>query len=194
MNLTKADNLPFDPRSQMSDIFVDGFGQHLTIFSKDKNRLATAFSHIFDLSHFYVAHDDTTISAMTACTSHFSPLKFDKLTCQKELGFLRGRLAYFGLTKYLVNHKFPFEFAPNMGRIEIVATAAAFRGQGIAFALINHIIATTPFEEYVLEVASDNTSAIRLYEKLGFVVFTKVDVPWYMKKYIVGYLYMRYTK
>ena len=189
-----ASELDFDVSSQMSEIFVAGFGQHMTPFSRDKQRLVRTFAHIFDLSHFYVAHKDGVVAAMTACTSHFSPIKFDKQICQKELGFLRGWVAYSQLTKFIVEHKFPFEFTPNMGRIEIVATAPAFRGQGVAFALISHILANTPFAEYVLEVASDNTAAIKLYEKLGFAAFTQVEVPWFMRRWIAGFSYMKHEK
>ncbi|MCL1998176.1 MAG: GNAT family N-acetyltransferase [Turicibacter sp.] len=194
MNFTQADKLDFDPRPQMGEIFVDGFGQHMSVFSRDKKRLTRAFAHIFNLSDFYVAHENGIIKAMTACTSGAAPVRFDKAACQRELGFLRGWLAYSQLTKFVVEHKFPFEFAENMGRIEIVATAAAFRGQGAAFGLIGRIMEITPFEEYVLEVVNDNYAAIRLYEKLGFAVFTEASVPWYVRRFLAGFLYMKCGK
>ncbi|MEI4771401.1 N-acetyltransferase [Psychrobacillus sp. FJAT-51614] len=64
----------------------------------------------------------------------------------------------------------PFEeFPPNTGSIEFVGTTSEFRGQGVASQIINHIIENTPYNDYVIEeVADTNTSAMNLYNKLGF--------------------------
>ena len=189
----RADKLDFDPRPQMAKIFAEGFAHLFVAFSKDTELLAKAFAHIFELQHFYVAIQGEAIVGMTACTSGISPIVFDKKACRKELGFLRGWIAYTQLTKYIVNHKFPFDFAPNMGRIEIVGTATVFRGKGIAYDLIKYIIESTSYEEYVLEVIDDNVGAIKLYEKLGFETFEKVEMPSSVKGMINAFLYMKYT-
>jgi len=189
----QADKLNFDPRPQMGAIFADGFGHLLKFFSRDTKRLAKAFAHTFDLQCFYVAVQGDTILAMTACTNGVSPVTFDKAICRKELGFFRGGLAHVMLTKYIANHKFPFDFAADMGRIEIVATAAAFRGKGIAHGLIKHIMQATPYTHYVLVVVEGNTPAIKLYEKLGLKVIKKVEMPPIIKQAskINSFLYMK---
>jgi len=187
----KANKLEFDPRPQMADIFVEGFAHHFVAFSKDKQRLAKAFAHVFDLQHLYVAIQETEVMAITACTGGASPIKFNKTICRKELGFLRGSAAYIMLTKYIVNHKFPFEFTPGMGRIEVVATAPAAREKGIAHGLLKHIFDATPYAEYVLEVVDDNIGAIKLYEKLGFETFKKVKTV--INSKANAFLYMKCT-
>ena len=189
----KADELGFDPRQQMGEVFAEGFAHLFAAFSKDTKLLAKAFAHVFDLQYFYVAVQGETIAAMAACTDGISPITFDKKICRKELGFLRGSIAYIQLTKYIVNHKFPFVFTHNMGSIEIVGTATAFRGKGIAYGLIKHIIESTPYTEYVLEVIDDNVGAIKLYEKLGFETFEKVEMPSSVKGMINAFLYMKHT-
>ncbi|HAX51395.1 MAG TPA: hypothetical protein DEG06_10695 [Lachnospiraceae bacterium] len=50
-----ASKLPFDPRKRMGEIFADGFYKDLAFFTKDKNKLAMAFAHMFVLDVFYVA-------------------------------------------------------------------------------------------------------------------------------------------
>ena len=50
-----ASKLPFDPRKGMGEIFADGFYKDLAFFTKDKNKLAMAFAHMFVLDVFYVA-------------------------------------------------------------------------------------------------------------------------------------------
>lgn len=187
----QADKLDFDPRPQMGDIFAEGFANLLSVFSKDTKLLSKAFAHIFDLQYFYVALKDNTIAAMSACTDGISPVRFDKTICRKELGLFRGRFAHNQLTKYIVNHKFPFNFTPDMGRIEIVGTAADFRGKGVAYELLKHIMESEPYKEYVLEVTDDNIPAIKLYEKLGFEIFEKVEMKGSAKKVINAFLYMK---
>jgi len=189
----QADKLEFDPRPQMGEIFAEGQAHLFTSFSKDTKRLAKAFAHIFDLRYFYLAVDENVVTAMAACTDGFSPIKFDKNTCRKELGFVRGWLAYSILTKYIVNHKFPFDFITGMGRIEIVGTAGKFRDKGIAYGLLKHIMESTPFIEYVLEVIDNNVGAIKLYEKLGFETFQKVIDKNSKQSGINAFLYMKHT-
>ena len=186
-----ADQLDFDPRPQMGTIFAEGFAHLLASISKDTALLAKAFAHVFDLAHFTVAVQGNNILAMTACTNGLSPIRFDKYICRKELGFLRGSIAYTQLTKYIVNHKFPFDFHPNMGRIEIVGTATKYQGKGIAHRLIKHIMDTTPYTEYVLEVLDDNPGAIRLYEKLGFETFQSVKTAIVRNGKRNSFLYMK---
>jgi len=187
----QADKLDFDPRPQMGMIFAEGFAHLFEAFSKDTTLLAKAFSHIFDLQYFCVAVQGDKIAAMAACTDGISPIRFDKAICRKELGFLRGWIAYHQLTKYIVNHKLPFEFNPTMGRIEIVGTSPVFRGKGVAYGLLNHVMKITPYKEYVLEVIDDNVGAIKLYEKLGFETIDKLQMPSSVRGVINAFLYMK---
>ena len=178
MEHVRADALPFDPRPQMGMIFADGFYQWLKVFSKDKERLAGAFAHIFDLSCFYLAMQDGEIAALAACTGGKPPpIRLDKKILRRTLGLLRGSLAFVMLNKHLVNHTYPFALSPQTGSIEFVATAPAHRGKGAAHALIEQMMHILPYDEYILEVADNNSSAIRLYEKLGFAAFKRTPAP-----------------
>jgi len=166
----KASDLTFDPRPQMSKIFADGFYDHgLKHFSKDKAKLAKAMEHIFDLSAFYVAVENEEILAFIGCTAKKPPpIKLDKKILIRELGFIRGRIAFWGLNKYMVNHTYPFELSPQTGSIEFVVTATEHRGKGVAYGLLSYVMEVSQFEDYVLEVIDINATAIRLYERLGY--------------------------
>lgn len=178
MEYAKVSELTFDPRPQMGRIFADGFYDHLKPFSKDKDKLARATAHIFVLNKFYAAVEHDTIMAFIGCTDRKPPpLKLDKKILKRELGFVRGGIANWGLNKFSVNHKYPFELSPQTGSIEFVATAPEHRGKGVAFGLLSHVMETEPFDEYVLEVVDANASAIRLYEKLDFNEFTRTSAP-----------------
>lgn len=66
--IIKADNIDVDVRTQISEIFAEGFTQWLGYFSKDKNIIAKAFAHMFILHQFYVAIVNDNVVGMMACT------------------------------------------------------------------------------------------------------------------------------
>jgi ribosomal protein S18 acetylase RimI-like enzyme len=178
MEFVKADQLNFNPRPRMSRIFTEGFYQWLHYFSTDKEQLAQAFEHIFDLSRFFTAVHNNEIAAISACTDGKTPpVQLEKKILRRTLGLIRGSIAYTMLKKHLVEHSYPFELSPRTGSIEFVAAAPEYRGQGAAHGLIAHIMNVMPCTEYVLEVADTNTAAVRLYEKLGFREFKRVQNP-----------------
>jgi predicted GNAT family acetyltransferase len=59
---------------------------------------------------------------------------------------------------------------PGHTEISAVCTDPAFRGRGLAGALILHLVAevTARGETPILHAVADNTDAVRLYEHLGF--------------------------
>jgi ribosomal protein S18 acetylase RimI-like enzyme len=188
----RADSLSFDPREQISRIFVEGFYQWLHFFSKDKELLSRALAHTFELGKFYVGADRETVAAITACTDGKHPsIHLDKHELRRHLGFLRGSFAYVMLYKYLENHPYPFTLSESTGSIEFVATAAKYQRQGVASALIEHIMSNTPYTDYVLEVADTNTAALRLYERLGFAEVKRIPEKHPKQSGLNFYIYMR---
>lgn len=166
--IVKADETDLDVRAQMGNIFADGFTQWLGYFSKDKNVIAKAFSHMFVLEQFYVAVTDDEVAGVAACTDGESQsVKLNAKELRKHLGLFKGSMAGIFLKK---EFEAPYvDFPPNTGSIEFVGTASKFRGQGAASQLIRYIIENTPYEDYVIdEVADTNIQAMKLYEKMGF--------------------------
>ena len=189
MKFIEADQLGFDPRPQMGRIFVEGFYHWLKHFCKDKDKLVRAAMHIFKLEHFVVALDGDKIAAMAACTpGKPPPIRLDKKILRQTFGFATGSFAYKMLQKHLVNHVYPFELSEGTGSIEFVAAAPEFRRQGVTYKLLEHVMLTEPYSEYVLEVADNNTAAIALYEKLGFREFKRVAGP---SNSGIDFVYMR---
>ncbi|MCL2199708.1 MAG: GNAT family N-acetyltransferase [Defluviitaleaceae bacterium] len=168
MILTRADTLTFDPRGQLSRVFVEGFYEWVKPFHKDKEILVQIFTHVFCPEYFYVALDGETVCAMAACTQGYSPIVLKREEFIKVLGFLRGNLMYFSLKRHIVRNEYPFTLSKNTGTIEFVATEESHRNQGLAHKLLTHLIEQTPYDAYVLEVADLNKNALKLYTKLGF--------------------------
>jgi len=147
INVVRADQAEVDVRQGIAEIFAEGFTQWLGFFSKDPNRIAAAFAHIFVLDQFYVALYKDQVVGMAACTDGTSlSVKLDKKELRKHLGLYKGTLAGIFLKK-----EFESNFVrPSLGvgSIEFVGTAAAFRGQGVASQLIRQILEHTPHKVY----------------------------------------------
>ncbi|WP_251712083.1 GNAT family N-acetyltransferase [Lactococcus ileimucosae] len=191
LTISIAQELDFEVKSQISQIFVDGFFEWLQYFSKDKNKLVAAFTHSFLLEDFFLAHEDQEVLAMAALRNGKSaPLKLEVKPLIKHLGFVKGLAAYLFLKKEFEKQSYPFEMADKMASIEFVATKSNRRGRGLATELLKRMM-NQP-EIYVLEVASSNHEALKLYEKLGFETFKTVKAP--KQAGFEHYIYMKADK
>jgi ribosomal protein S18 acetylase RimI-like enzyme len=161
----------------MSEIFAEGFIGWLGYFSKDKNKIAKAFAHMFVLDQFYVAVTENKIAGMVACTDCKTlSVRLNKIELRKYLGFYKGSIAAIVLRKEFES---PFDNpSSETGSIEFVGTASEFRGKGVASQIISHIIRNTDYHEYlILEVADTNTPAMNLYKKIGFEEYNRIPIP-----------------
>ncbi|MBD2862347.1 GNAT family N-acetyltransferase [Paenibacillus oceani] len=196
LNMVRADQAEFDVRRGIAEIFAEGFTQWLGFFSKDPNKIAEAFAHIFVLDQFYVALHKGQVVGMAACTDGTSlSVKLDNKELRKHLGFYKGTMAGIFLKKeFETSFVYPLH---ESGSIEFVGTAVEFRGQGVASQLIRHILEHTPYKVYLIEeVADTNIPAMKLYQKLGFEEYKRKQIPMKRAKNIgINHIVsLRYTK
>ncbi|SDT47163.1 Acetyltransferase (GNAT) family protein [Paenibacillaceae bacterium GAS479] len=175
--IIRADQAESDVRAQMSDIFADGFTQWLHYFSKDRNRIAKAFTHMFVLDQFYVALQDGRVAAMAACTDGTATsVKLDSAQLREHLGFIRGTFAGIVLKKEFEQRL--YNPGGDKCSIEFVGTALPFRGLGAASTLIRYLLEHKSYNEFLIEeVADTNEPAMKLYAKLGFVEYKSKLLP-----------------
>jgi ribosomal protein S18 acetylase RimI-like enzyme len=195
MNFMKASAAPFDPRAQISEIFVHGFyDQGLKYLCKCKATLSRVLAHAFELEGFYIAVEGEKVASLVGISAKkpppFAPCK---ATLRRELGYLRGSFVYFGLKNGLVNHPMPAKLQENEGIIEFVATHPDFRSRGAAGGLMEYVMANTPFSSYVLEVIDTNAPAIHLYKKLGFGEILRKKMAWPISR-LAGFSYSIYMR
>lgn len=158
---------------EISEIFVDGFGHWLTWFSRDKQKLAAAFEHMFVPEVFYVARIGGDVAGIAACTdAGTSSVKLNAKELRRHLGRIKGTFAGMVLTREF--EKPPMKTGDRIASVEFVATAARYRGKGVATAILEHFFSLPQYGEYVLEVADTNTNAVKLYEKLGYREFHRI--------------------
>lgn len=195
MEIRRASELGDGIRKQISDIFVGGFFQWLKYFSKDPVKLSRAFAHMFLPDAFYVAVVDGELAGIAACTDGKRPsVRLQSGELRRHLGLIRGSIAAKVLKQQFEHHPYPFAVEAGWGSVEFVATAEKHRGQGVASAIIRHIMEASSCSAYVLEVADTNLPAIKLYEKLGFREFMRVAQKHSKHSGINALVYMRYDR
>ncbi|MCC8022918.1 MAG: GNAT family N-acetyltransferase [Clostridiales bacterium] len=199
METVLASSLGGRVRQQMSAVFVDGYYQMgLRYLSKDKEKLARAFAHMFDLDLYYLALDENGgIIGMAACTDGNTPsVHLDAAALRRHLGAVEGSIAHPLFKRGFENTDTPFPFLPGLCNVEFVATAEKFRGPGVATPLIRDLIAATPYRDYMLDVADSNVPAVKVYEKIGFQDFMRVPQNPALAKWggFHALVYMKYTK
>ncbi len=195
MRIILASEFGNEAKIKISKIFVDGFYQWLKFFSKDKDKLTKAFSHMFNLETFYIAVIDGEIAGITACTDGKVPsVHLKRQELQKHLGFFMGTLTFFILKKEFEEKVYPFEITNSMGLVEFVATSSKYRGQGVASEIMKYIFNSTTYDVYALEVADTNTNAVKLYEKLGYWEFLRIKQKHSKQSGVNNLVYMKYLK
>ena len=195
MEVKRANELRGGAREEIGRLYAEGFGHWLRFFSQDTAVLAKAFQHMFLTEQFYVALIDGRVAGMTACTDgRLAPVRLDGAALKMHLGGFKGTIAYLALKPNL--EKLPYAFTPgeNTATIEYVATAPQYRRQGVAGAIIRHIIENTAYQSYALTVADSNTGAVKLYESLGFCEQRRMRDKHPRQSGIRDHIVMRYDK
>jgi len=182
-------------REKIAEIITDGFYDHdagLKFFTRNKEKFKKFIANALLLEHFYIAVIDNEIAGAVGCTNkrkkQFS-LSTDIKIYIKIFGF-KGIILWFMLVggeKYIkpkTNEK--------TGVFDIVGTSAKHQRMGVASAIIRHIFSLPEYDNYMLEVADTNTSAIKLYKKLGFTEESRRK--FFQKSGINHFVYMRYWK
>jgi len=155
-----------DVRDEVAEVFVDGYYEELSYFTKDRSTLISAFKDLFSSDVFYVAELQGRIAGILACSNNRQramPVELEPL--QDAFGVQTGELAY-RVMKSEFNTALPYD--DTTGYIECVATMTRDRGKGISSSLLKYVMEKLPYRRYVLEVTDANEAAHRIYSKLGF--------------------------
>lgn len=193
IEIKRADELGERAKRNISDIFVDGFGHHLAYFSKNPAKLVDALEHMFVPGVFYIALIDGEPAGIATCARGDIPCINQRIKVLiKHLGFIKGTIADLVFKREF--QKPAIEVGDRIASVGFVATSSKHRGKGVATALLRHFLTFPQFDEYVLEVADNNTKAISVYEKIGYKEFKRAEQK-YKKQSGFDYLvYMKYVK
>jgi len=165
------------------------FEKVFSVLTKDMERMAKVFEHGVATGRFYVAEQNDEIIGVIAhgdCAGRV--LKATKDDCKKYLGLVRGLLAFRIIRSELMR---PHSYPATTGYIDVLGVLPQARGKGIAKELLKEIIKGNPkYDEFILDVDSINTSAIKSYTGFGFAEFKRVPAVWFLKR---SKVFMKYT-
>ncbi|GAA4613494.1 GNAT family N-acetyltransferase [Saccharopolyspora hordei] len=176
IEVARAADLGESYRRPITEVFVDGFGPDFSFFSNDPRTLTDALAHALVLDVFHVALVDGEPGVIAACTDgRQRSLRCDPAELRRHLGPVKGTVAG-AVFRRTFTEALPHP-VEGTASLEFVASATRFRGQGVAKALLQHLLALPQYREYLLvEVAGTNEPALRLYEKLGFREYARTKV------------------
>lgn len=166
MEIIKLADLDHEEQAAAMDVFIDSFYVTYKRISKDKNKLRTFLLAVFDFKMVYIAIiDKKPVGFLAMSSGKERSMKFHKANCVKTLGRVWGTIAYHQMKYVLGNPN--LEHETDIG-IDHLATVANCRGKGIASGLIEYACAHLCNDQCFLDVAANNTVAMRLYTHLGF--------------------------
>ncbi len=182
----------YDVRYEAASVFADGYYKDLSFFTKDREKLITAFMNTLNPDVFYLAEMDGTIAGILACSDNRQrAMHINKTAMINGLGLIMGNMAY-----YLLNREFntPLTCPEDTAYIECAATSESARGKGVCTALCRYVMEELPYRQFILEVADTNDAAYRLYTKLGFSEFKRKNEKYPKLKGLNQRIYMNWYK
>lgn len=153
-------------RQGLARCIAEGFERDFSALCKDTEKTARAIEGGIRTSRFWVAEEKDILAGTAALSDcRERAVRTDRAGYLKHFGPLRGRLALFVLKE---EFETPLKIPEKTGYLEFAAVDRRFRRQGVATALLQKILSSGLYQDYLLDVVNTNTGAIRLYEKLGF--------------------------
>ena len=164
--IIKFSELTNGQKQQAVDVFLEGFG-HMMTFTKEIEKLEALFLDSFNPSYILLYREaDQVLGIVGIATNKVRPIKFEKSQCQKLFGNVKGSMICRQMNAIFQSKAVEEEIDLY---IDVLATAKAARGKGVASKLVHYCLELPDFQTCHLEVLSKNTNAKRLYEQIGFV-------------------------
>ena len=175
-------------RSNIAKTLVYSFEKVLSALTKNLECMAKVFENGLSLERFYVAEQNEAIIGVIACADcRGRVFRTTKNDCKKHLGLIRGMVAFRVFRSELMR---PHSYPATTGCIDVLGVLPQARGKGVAKELLKVIIENNPqYTEFVLDVDSINTSAIKSYTDFGFIEFKRVPIMKFLKR---SKIFMKY--
>jgi len=175
--------------SNIAQTLVHSFEKVLSALTKNMAAMAKVFEKGIVIERFYVAEQNEKIIGIIACADCTGrALRATKDDCKKHLGLIRGMIVFRVFRSELMR---PHSYPATTGCIDVLGVLPQARGKGVAKEMLKTIIENNPqYTEFVLDVDSINTSAIKSYTDFGFIEFKRVPIVKFLKR---SKIFMKYT-
>jgi ribosomal protein S18 acetylase RimI-like enzyme len=153
-------------RQGIADTIVEAFYDQFKSLTTDKEAVAAALAPMLNLPQFTVAEQEGCIVGAVGLNdenAYAVTIKPDVL--KKAVGFIRGTMA-----APILREEFnrPGRFEPGQAQVDFVSVRKSTRGQGIARAMLQHVLAKD-YRLFTLDVTEGNERVLPLYQSVGFV-------------------------
>lgn len=170
-------------RCSIALCIAEGFERDFSFFCKDTEKVVKALITGIRAERFYIAEIGVEAVAVAGISDHTGRTVYtDCYALCKNFGWIKGIFA-----KLVLKPEFErtLPYPSDTGFIEFVAVRKLHRRQGIASVLLRESMRMAAYQEYILDVIAENTSAVKCYQKLGFREFKRSKKQnGYMKIYM----------
>jgi ribosomal protein S18 acetylase RimI-like enzyme len=174
--------IPEELRHQAAVICCEGFLSQIEWLFGSKQKAIAVVEHSFDGELGLTAQVQGQLVGFVGLRYENRPfLQFDRSHCIRELGLLRGLLAF-----WVFNNISPTKPLADELYIAVLVVDASIRGKGIGSSLMQaafEVAQQNQCHSVVLDVANTNPNARRLYERLGFKLVRTIEFK-YLPKWI----------
>jgi len=174
--------IPEELRHQAAIICYEGFLSQIEWLFGSQHKAITALEHSFDVELGLTAQMQGQLVGFVGLKYENRPFfQFKRSHCIRELGLLRGLLAFLLLTNISAAKPLPDEMY-----IAVLVVDVSMRGKGIGSLLMQaafEIAQQNQCPAVVLDFANTNSGARRLYERLGFKLVRTIEYR-YLPKWI----------
>lgn len=158
-------------RCSIAICIAEGFERDFSFFCKDTEKVVKALVTGIRTERFYIAEIGAEAVAVAGISDHTGRAVYtDYYALCKNFGWIKGIFA-----KLVLKPEFErtLPYPSDTGFIEFVAVRKSHRRQGIASVLLRESMRMAAYQEYILDVIAENTSAMKCYQKLGFREFKR---------------------
>lgn len=179
-------------REQIACVISVCYEKEFSAFVKDMPKIASALSPGIRILRFYVAELDGKIIGITACSDRTGrAVHIYKKSFRDSLGIIKAAMAGLFLTKEFM-HSLPYP--EDTGYIEFVGVLPEYQGRSVAKKIINNIIETSDYREFILDVTDINIPAQKCYTHIGFKEFQRIPEKGGKIKGFKERIFMKYEK
>jgi len=179
-------------RSQIANIISVCYEKEFSTLIKDMAKVASALSPGIQIPRFYTAELNGEIIGITACSDHTGrAVHIDRKACRKSLGIIKGTLVILFLSNEFM-HSLPYP--KDTGYIEFVGVLPTYQGRSVARRMINTIIETSEYQNFILDVTDVNIPAQKCYQNIGFQEFKRTPEKNGKTKGFDERIFMEYKK
>jgi ribosomal protein S18 acetylase RimI-like enzyme len=174
--------IPEELRHQAAIVCYEGFRSQVEWLFGSQEKAITLLEHSFNLELGLTAQMQGQLVGLVGLKYANRPFfQFERSHCIRELGLLRGLLAFL-----ILNNISPTKPLSDEVYIAVLVVDASMRGKGIGSLLMQaafDIAQKNQCTAVVLDVANTNPDARRLYERLGFKSVRTIEFR-YLPKWI----------